>query len=353
MLYPLKFNPVLKEKLWGGNSLQVKYGMELPSQNIGESWNIASHENGMSRVANGEFMGKTIEDLIQEYGHELLGTKIVQGGFNKFPLLIKLLDATDVLSVQVHPDDDYASGREMGELGKTEMWYIIDAKKGASIIYGIETDVTRDQFRHSIETMDVGKHLKSLEVESGDVIYIPAGMVHAIGQGILLCEIQQNSDTTYRVYDWDRVDEAGHPRELHIDRALEVIDFQGSYHRDRLEGLTVYRGQNSITYYIATEHFAVEKLDIREELRCYADGRKFFTLTNVEGEGHIYYRDSGIELRGGESILIPANPGEYEIVGNCTLIRAYIPEVERDVISPLLNSGFSKYDLERVVGISI
>lgn len=334
MLYPLKFRPILKEKIWGV-----------------ESWNIAAHKNGMSVVSSGPLMGKTLDDIIKLYRHKILGKAMDQENIDKFPLLIKLLDTTDDLSVQVHPDDNYAAKHEIGELGKTEMWYIIDAEPGATIIYGIEPGITRDEFEKAVQGESLEKYLKRLEVESGDVVYMPAGMVHAVGSGILLCEVQQNSDTTYRVYDWNRVDENGSPRDLHIEKALDVIDFKGKYDGDKLEGFTISKGTNRITYYIATEHFAVEKLEIGGELNGYADGSKFYTLTAVEGSGHIRYCNNTIEFSGGESILIPAGLGAYAIEGDCVLIKAYIPEVEKDIISPLLDRGFIREEFSKIVGI--
>lgn len=335
MLYPLKFKPILKEKIWGV-----------------ESWNIAAHKNGMSVVSNGPLKGKTLGELIELYGDNLLGEVMNQQNIAKFPLLIKLLDTADILSVQVHPDDNYAAIYEIGELGKTEMWYIIDAEPEATIVYGIEPYTTRDEFEKAIQEGNLEKYLKWLEVESGDVVYMPAGMVHAIGAGILLCEIQQNSDTTYRVYDWNRVDENGRPRDLHVKKALDVIDFEGKYDRSKLEGLTVYKGTNSITHYIATKHFAIEKLEIDDGLNDYTDDSKFYILTAVKGSGHIKYCDGMVEFDGGESILIPASLGDYVIEGDCILIKAYIPEVEKDIVTPLLDSGVTVEELSEIVGIS-
>lgn len=351
MLYPLIFEPVLKEKIWGGDALYRKYGIELPSSNIGESWNIASHENGMSVVADGHLKGKTLEELIELYDEEFLGTALSPEHSSKFPLLIKLLDATDILSVQVHPDDDYAAVYEDGELGKTEMWYIIDAKPGASLVYGIEPGTTKEEFKRSIEEGNLEKYLKKLKVEPGDVLYMPAGMVHAIGAGILICEIQQNSDTTYRVYDWNRVGQDGRPRALHIDKALDVIDFEGEYDREKLEGLTVDENGARRTYYIATEYFAIEKLEIESQFSDSTDGSKFYTLSVMEGSGRIEYNGDSITFCGGQSILIPASLGKYRIVGDCVLIKAYVPEVEKDIIKPLLDRGYDKAKLSTIVGI--
>ncbi len=351
MSYPLLFEPILKEKIWGGDTLYKKYGMDLPSPNIGESWNIACHENGMSVVANGSLKGKTLEEVIHLRGRALLGTSLGDEHIEKFPLLIKILDATDILSVQVHPDDTYAKIHENGELGKTEMWYVIDAKPDASLVYGVKEGTTREEFKAAIEGGYLEKYLKRLEVESGDVVFMPAGMVHAIGAGILICEIQQNSDTTYRVYDWNRVGDDGKPRDLHIDKALDVIDFEGRYNREKLDGLTIDNGKNRRTYYIASRYFAIEKLEIIESVNEYADGSKFFCLSAVEGSGTIVYDGGTVPFRGGQSILIPADMGHYTIEGDCTIIKAYIPEVEKDIVGPLLDRGYSRDDLSVIVGL--
>lgn len=351
MSYPLLFEPVLKEKIWGGDTLYKKYGIKLPSSNIGESWNIACHENGMSIVSNGPLKGMTLEKIIELYDRELLGTSLGEEHMEKFPLLIKLLDATDILSVQVHPDDSYANAHENGELGKTEMWYVIDAKPGASLVYGVERGTTKEEFRAAIEGGYLEKYLRRLEVEAGDVVFMPAGMVHAIGAGILICEIQQNSDTTYRVYDWNRLGADGEPRPLHIDRALDVIDFEGKYDREKLEGLTIVEGDVERTYYIATKYFAIEKLSIEGQARECADGSKFYCLSAVEGSGAIVYDGGSVEFTGGQSILIPANLGQYTIEGNCIIIKAYIPEVEKDIVSPLLDRGYRREELSSIVGL--
>lgn len=351
MLYPLLFEPILKEKIWGGDALFKKYGIKLPSSNIGENWSIACHKNGMSIVLNGHLKGKSLYELIELYGRKLLGNSLVEEHVEKFPLLVKFLDAADTLSVQVHPNDAYAKVHENGELGKTEMWYIIDAKPGASLVYGVKKGTSKEEFRAAIEGGYLEKYLRRLEVEAGDVVFIPAGMVHAIGAGILICEIQQNSDTTYRVYDWNRVGIDGKPRSLHIDKALDVIDFEGKYDRDKLEGLTVDEGETKRTYYIATKYFAIEKLTVKGQAKEHADGSKFYCLSVVEGSGSIMYNGGSIDFKGGKSVLIPANLGHYTIEGDCIIIKAYIPEIEKDIVLPLLDRGYSREELSSIVGL--
>ncbi|MFU0800457.1 MAG: mannose-6-phosphate isomerase, class I [Xylanivirga thermophila] len=352
MLYPLIFEPVLKERIWGGTTLHAKYGRELPSDKVGESWDVACHKNGMSKISNGELKGKTLKEVIDEYGKDLLGKDLQDKHIKKFPLLIKILDATDVLSVQVHPDDEYAKVHENGELGKTEMWYIIDAKPGAKLVYGVKEDTTKEQFEKAIKAGKLEEYLNTIDVAPGDVVYIPAGMVHAIGAGILICEVQQNSDTTYRVYDWNRVDDTGKARELHIKQALDVIDFEGKHSTEKVMGLSRQKGESQVTYYVANKYFAMEKLDVIHELEQQVNGERFFILTVVEGEGKIVYFGGTQEFKAGQSIMIPACMKDYTIEGNCTIIKSYIPDIENDIVKPLIQIGFDRKDLsKRIAGL--
>jgi mannose-6-phosphate isomerase len=293
----------------------------------------------------------TLKQLIHSYGSELLGTEVHNKYGKEFPLLIKILDATQFLSVQVHPSDDYAAVHEGGQQGKTEMWYIIQAQPGASLIYDIVPGTTRDDFEKAIRNGQLEKYLKSIEVRSGDVLYIPAGVVHAIGPGILICEIQQNSDTTYRVYDWNRLGDDGKPRALHIAKALDVIDFTGSLSRGKLSGLSIEEEGGIRTYYVACRHFAMEKLECHGGMKETTDGSKFFTLTAVEGRGEILHAQGSQTFKSGDSVLIPACLGEYHIHGDCTIIKAYVPDRESDIIAPLLARGFAVDQLMAIAGL--
>ena len=351
MLYPLLFDPILKEKIWGGNTLRKKYGRELSSDRIGESWDVACHPNGTSVVANGPLKGMTLRQLVDSYGSQLLGLKVQKRFGNEFPLLIKLLDATEFLSVQVHPDDEYAALREGGQPGKTEMWYIIHARPDASLIYGLVPGTTREEFEEAVRAGQMEKCLRSVKVQAGDVLYIPAGVVHAIGPGILICEVQQNSDTTYRVYDWNRLGDDGKPRPLHVEKALDVIDFSGRLAKDKLSGLPVEEEGGRRTYYIACSYFAIEKLECRDGMKERADGSKFFTLTVVEGQGEIAYGQGNQPFKAGDSVLIPACLGDYMIKGECTIIKAYVPDVERDIIEPLKSRGITTDQLRAIAGL--
>ncbi|MEZ4622670.1 MAG: type I phosphomannose isomerase catalytic subunit [Caldilineaceae bacterium] len=218
-LYPLTFDPVFKDYPWGGRNLEVKLGRTIPDGIVAESWEIAAHPNGSSVINNGALTGKTLSDALTRWGIDLVGSNSEQAlELGKFPLLIKLLDANRWLSVQVHPNDEYGLAHE-GELGKTEMWVVIDAEPGAEIIYGFQPGVSREQYAQEIRDGEAAKSLHRLSVKPGDVIFVPAGAVHALGPGVIVAEIQQNSDTTYRIHDW------GRSRPIHVEQALAVLDF--------------------------------------------------------------------------------------------------------------------------------
>jgi mannose-6-phosphate isomerase len=222
-LYPLAFEPVLKDYLWGGRNLETLYGRELPpGVDIAESWEISAHPHGDVTVANGPLRGASLAGLTERYGAELVGSYAAPG---PFPLLVKLLDAHRKLSVQVHPDDDYARRHEDGDLGKSEMWVVLHAEPDAALILGLQPGATKQAFREALEEGRLEEWLHVLRVKAGDAICVPAGTLHAILGGTVIAEIQQNSDATYRVYDWNRTGPDGKPRPLHLDKALDVINF--------------------------------------------------------------------------------------------------------------------------------
>jgi len=351
MLYPLKLNPIYKEPIWGGKTLREKFGKDIPSDCTGESWEIACHKNGTSIVANGTLKGKSLKEAIELWQEELLGTRIGKKGVEKFPLLVKIIDACDKLSVQVHPGDEYAKEHENGELGKTEMWYVIDAEPGAQLVYGVKPGVTREQFETGIRNGNLEDYLNYVEVHAGDVFFIPATTLHAIGKGLLIAEIQQNSDTTYRVYDWNRVDSQGNPRQLHIEKALDVTDLSGNTDKEKVEGLAVAEGENTRTYLVACEYFATEKLIIRKESKETANGEKFDIIMVIDGSGSICYKEGQEAFKAGDSFLVPAFMGDYVIKGHCTVLKSYVPDIEKDIIIPLKNRGFSMDEIGKIGGI--
>jgi len=352
MMYPLKFIPVYKDYVWGGRNFE-KLGRKLPDGIVAESWEISCHPNGLSIISNGEHAGKSLVDLINQYGRKVIGDALPDKDLKKFPLLVKLIDASNKLSVQVHPDDNYAFTHENGEYGKNEMWYIMSAKPGAKLIYDVVPGTTRETFAQAVKNNDILSCLKQVEVFPGDVINIPAGLVHAIGEGIMLAEIQQNSDTTYRVYDYDRTDSHGNKRPLHIEKALDVIDFNSENRKEKAEGLTVKLDDKCFkTYYVANKYFSVELYDIDGAVSENPDGKKFHMYVFTEGNCEIESDGSRVEVAKGESILIPASMGGYTMKGSFKALKSYVPDVETDILQPLMEAGFSKQEIfEKVSGL--
>ena len=294
-MYPLKSVPVYKHRIWGGRRLADAFGKDLPpEQKIGESWEIADLPEGKSTIANGELQGRTLGEVVGRYTEQVTGS---QDFPERFPLLIKLLDAQDVLSVQVHPDP--ATCRRMGQGDpKTECWYIVDAKPDAVIYKGLKKGVTRDQFARAIEDGTTAEQLARVPVQPGECHFLPAGTAHSIGAGLLIAEIQTPSDTTYRVFDWNRVDESGQPRTLHIEEALESIHFDVT--SDRLPVTTVGRLVNSPYFKVDKGHETVG----RELLLSSGTMRTLIFLTGggtIQSEG-----PEPVDFRAGDTILIPA-----------------------------------------------
>lgn len=313
-MYPLKFENIYFDKIWGGRDFEL-FRSNLPDGDIGESWDVACHPHGTSTIANGKFKGIKLDKLIEDKGEEIIGTKI---STEKFPLLVKLINAKDKLSVQVHPDDEY--GRKVeGELGKTEAWYVVEALEGANLVVGTK-ECTKEQFKKAIETGQFDELMNKVYVNKGEVYFVKSGLVHAIGEGVIIAEIQQNSDTTYRVYDYNR------GRELHIEKALDVADL--SLRGERSRGLTVNYDGYSKTYYSLCDYFSLELYDVNGTLSECSDKERFYLFTVVDGEGAIKYKDGSEVVKIGDSILIPASMGNYEVSGSVKFLKSYVPNVE-------------------------
>ncbi|WP_315079615.1 mannose-6-phosphate isomerase, class I [uncultured Clostridium sp.] len=314
-MYPIKFENIYYDRIWGGKDFK-KFRDNVPEGVIGESWDIACHKNGTGKVQNGELKGKSFDEIIKLYGERLLGKKINQ---KEFPLLIKLITADDKLSVQVHPNDEYAS-RVENDLGKTEAWYVVDAKEGAELIVGTK-DCDREKFRNGINEGNLEKYLNRIPIKKGDFFYVQSGLVHAICEGVLIAEIQQNSDTTYRVYDYNR------GREVHVEKALDVIDF--SLKGEKFIGITTKKDGYEKTYLCFEKYFTIQKYKINESLKESSNEERFYLFTCVEGNGLIKYDKGEEKICNGDSIFIPATLGEYELIGNCTLLKSYVPNMEK------------------------
>lgn len=327
MLYPFKFKPLYKSYVWGGRNLS-EYKRDLPDGKIAESWEVSCHTDGESVVQNGELEGISLNQLINSYSTELLGANVTQKYKSKFPLLVKLIDANDKLSVQVHPDDKYAMVHSNEECGKNEVWYILEAKPGAKIIYSVVPGTTKEEFVRALNNGCIEKCLNSVEVKPGEVYYIPAGTVHAIGEGIVLAEIQQNSNLTYRLFDYNRVDNSGKKRELHIDKALDVInfDFGIEEEKSKVMGIRTESGL-TVTTLVSNSFFEVEKYAGEGILNKTADGFRFYIYTIIGGSCTVVYNTDSLKLVKGESVLIPANLGQYSIEGKFEALKVYVPDV--------------------------
>ncbi|MFR5266163.1 mannose-6-phosphate isomerase, class I [Clostridium sp.] len=307
-MYPIKFKSLYYDKVWGGRDLE-NFRSDIPEGNIGESWDIACHNNGTGIVENGEFKGMSFKELLEKYGDEIMGNYNKE---EKFPLLVKLINSKEKLSVQVHPGDEYAKINE-GDNGKTEAWYVIDAKEGANLIVGTK-NCTKEEFENAIKNNEVEKYLNKIEVKKGDCFLINSGLVHAICEGVIIAEIQQNSDVTYRVYDY------GRPREIHVKKALDVIDLNL-----KAENLKERESLGDVTKGLLlceNEYFGIIKYKINDEIDL-EENERFAIITVVDGEGVIVGKDYKETLKKGDSYLIPANIGQYKIQGNITFLKSY------------------------------
>ena len=317
MLYPLKLKPALKDYLWGGTRLRDEYGKQTEMEKVAESWEVSCHKDGLSVIENGEAAGMTLADYIQKEGRQILGTKCQDG--TDFPLLIKFIDAKGNLSIQVHPDDDYAQ-RVEGEPGKTEMWYVMAAEPGAKLIYGFQEEISEEEFRRRIEDNTLLDICRQVPVHKGDVFFIASGTLHAVGAGTLICEIQQSSNTTYRVYDYGRLGADGKPRELHIAKALEVT------RREPLPLTTKPLAQIGlladcqISLLAECEYFTVHHLRLSGEVRMAAPDESFQAVTMLAGETEISSEGGSIALCKGESAFLPAGLGCWQLRGKGELL---------------------------------
>lgn len=326
MLYPIKFKPRVKERIWGGQAILTKKGKaagRLSKDKLyGESWDLSSVSGDISVVANGFLKGNNLEEIIEVYMGELVGEKIFEQYGLEFPLLIKYLDCNDKLSVQVHPDDTLAEERH-NSFGKTEAWYVVDCKPGASIYLGFkDLNLTREEYIAAVAESRLEELLNRVEVKPGDVFFIPAGTVHALGAGLEVVEVQQTSDVTYRIYDWDRVDSEGKSRELHTSLAVDAIDFEADaelLHRKYNLGKGGEAKVIDCNYFSMTLH----DVDGKKELdRSSLDS--FVVYIALNGSVRIVADGAEEALAEGEVILIPAEANDIIIEGNAKLMEVYI-----------------------------
>lgn len=303
-LHPLKFIPLFKYRIWGGEKLKTELNKDYTDHNIGESWEISDVSGDETIVADGFFKGKTLRELIQEFKGDFVGNSVYENFGDKFPLLIKFIDAKIPLSIQVHPNDKIAKKRHNSK-GKNEMWYVMQADKDAELIVGFDKKVNQDEFKEHIKNNTVLDVLHQEKVNSGDTFYIPAGRIHAIGAGVLLAEIQQTSNVTYRIYDYDRVDSrTGKKRELHSDLAIDVIDYEvQDSHK------TIYESKKNVTNKLVySTFFKANILDLNSEIsRDYHSIDSFIIYMCVEGSITLIFEGETYEIRNGETLLLPAS----------------------------------------------
>lgn len=307
-MYPLKLKSVLKDIIWGGTQLSEKYGKGEKNQKIAEAWVLSCREDGENIIENGPLAGKPLSELYPDK--------------DNFPLLIKLIDACDKLSVQVHPDDEYAN-KEGLPAGKTEMWYILDAKEGAKLVYGMNKDITLDDeaIKNAAADGTLEQYLNYVEVKKGDVFFIPAGLVHAIGEGILIAEVQQNSNTTYRMYDYDRKDKNGNKRELHIEKAVQVID-KTLPHGDNKVIVEESSDGVELSLISKCDYFTVKALKLEKATYSIECDKMLFALC-LEGEGDYVYNGTSYSFTKGESYLFPEGIGKFDVLSDkCELLIA-------------------------------
>lgn len=312
MLYPIKLQAPLKDYIWGGTRLRDEYGKESDMEKVAESWELSCHKDGESVIAEGNDKGMTLASFIEREGKQILGPRCQ--GLEEFPLLIKFIDAKDSLSVQVHPDNEYAE-RVEGEQGKTEMWYVMDAEPGAKLIYGFEKEISKVEFRHRIEEDDLLDVCRQVPVKKGDVFFIQAGTLHAIGAGILICEVQQSSNSTYRVYDYGRVGKDGKSRTLHIGKALEVTKRKPMpLNTAPLAKFDLMKGVKA-SLLAKCDYFTTYHLEVEGKSEFRAPKESFQSLTVLSGSLKLECGSKAFDLIKGETLFLPVGMEDYTLSG--------------------------------------
>lgn len=311
VMYIMKLRPAYKDYIWGGNRLVNDFGMKSNLTPTAEAWVLSSHQDGECYIENGQFAGMSLSEMIKKSGRKILGTNCAD--FSFFPMLIKLIDANKTLSVQVHPSDSYALNKE-GQLGKTEMWYVIDSARNSYIYYGFKQKVSKQEIRDRLNDGSITEILNKVKVKKGDCIFIKSGTVHALGPGLLIAEIQQNSNCTYRFFDYDRTDKSGNKRELHIDKALDVCEL------DTPKNPIIHKSTKKRLHLANCDYFVTDRVKIDGNGFVVSDTTSFLNLLIIDGSCTI----NGIEGKTGDSFFVPAGFGRVNISGDCTLLESRI-----------------------------
>lgn len=309
-MQPIFLKEIYKDYLWGGTKLKEKYNKNTDLDIVAESWEICANENGDNIILNGKYKNMLLSELFNnmDLKESIFGTKC--RNMKKFPILIKFIDAKKDLSIQVHPNDEYALKNE-NSYGKNEAWYIVDCPSNASIICGLKD--TEKSVKEILDSDDIEKYLNYVNVKKGDTIYIPAGLVHAIKENIIICEIQQNSNVTYRIYDYDRVDKNGEKRQLHTKQAIDVVN-------QNIKPQIISENGNNKQELITNEYFKIKKIDIEDEYKDCSTNDSFFAVNVVEGNGKLFCNNNVFEITQGNSFIIPANLGEYLLKGKMKIL---------------------------------
>lgn len=317
-LYPLQFEPILKDRIWGGTKLKTYLNKPIASEITGESWEISTVENDVSIIANGVFKGKSLNELINDFPEQVLGTKVFEQFGKQFPLLFKYLDAREDLSIQVHPNDELAAKRH-NSFGKTEMWYVMQADDEARLIVGFKEKSSSEEYIKHLENKTLLSILDTKKVKKGDVFFLETGTVHAIGAGTVIAEIQQTSDITYRLYDFDRVDANGNTRELHVDLALEAINY------DKVEAQKEYlKIENTSNEVVDCSYFTTNFIPLNGNLNVNKNQNSFTVYMCVDGDFELILNEEKYNYKKGDTVLIPASLTDFQLSGKGSLLEIYI-----------------------------
>ena len=317
-LYPLQFEPILKERIWGGTKLKTYLNKPISSNITGESWEISTVENDVSIIANGFYKGKSINELINEFPDEILGTIAYKKFGKQFPLLFKYLDAREDLSIQLHPNDELAKKRH-NSFGKTEMWYVMQADENARLIVGFKEKSTPEEYLKHLNNKTIVDILDTKKVKQGDVFFLETGTIHAIGAGIVVAEIQQTSDVTYRVYDFDRVDANGNKRELHIDLALEAINYE------TVDAQKYYsKNENQSNTIVDCRYFTTNIIPLNGAVKVNKNQNSFTVYMCVDGSFELKINTEIFYYQKGDTVLIPAALTNFELSGSASILEIYI-----------------------------
>lgn len=317
-LYPLQFEPILKDRIWGGTKLKTYLNKPIASEITGESWEISTVANDVSIIANGVFKGKSLNELINDFPEQVLGIKVFEQFGKQFPLLFKYLDAREDLSIQVHPNDELAARRH-NSFGKTEMWYVMQADDEARLIVGFKEKSSSEEYIKHLENKTLLSILDTKKVKKGDVFFLETGTVHAIGAGTVIAEIQQTSDITYRLYDFDRVDANGNTRELHVDLALEAINY------DKVEAQKEYlKIENTSNEVVDCSYFTTNFIPLNGNLNVNKNQNSFTVYMCVDGDFELILNEEKYSYKKGDTVLIPASLTDFQLSGKGSLLEIYI-----------------------------